>query len=323
MSRRAIDEAMRALYPREPVTFGAGVGVLAEIRAYLHPATTEDPEHWHFVTLGLSELDAKTSTDLERSGWGFELTMRVEAPDGERELPKWPALALAKLAIYVDEFARILDDGHHVSVEDYVDDAPLIKGLALRRDPELGRIDTPHGALEFLQTVGVTADENELLTRWSVKAFLDVLAKQTPLLLTRPERPSLLRDPVIGPLLEQRAASEGSSQTLVLAETLAWQMSRWPRKKIRLSLGPGDMTRKYIRPLLASRTSRGQQFRIVSGGRTLRIHPGENADWEATGDTLLLTMSPALVAELEAFLAADQPSLQSQSVPGLVVALVE
>jgi hypothetical protein len=55
----------------------------------------------------------------------------------------------------------------------------------------------------------------------------------------------------------------------------------------------------------------------------LRFHPGEPAGWEATADTLVLTVSPALVAELDAFLAADQPSLQSASLPGFVLSLVE
>src|SRR5580765_69053 len=102
--RRAVDEALKARYPQgELVTFGKGVGILAEIRAYLHPATGKDPEHWHYVTLGLSELDEKTSPNQEKSGWGLELTMRVEAPNGEIDLPQWPVLTLAKLAVYVDD----------------------------------------------------------------------------------------------------------------------------------------------------------------------------------------------------------------------------
>jgi len=323
--RRAIDVALRARYPgRAPVTFGAGVGELAEIRAYLHPATGTDPEHWHFVTLGLSELDDKVSADPERSGWGIELTARVEAPDGERVLPEWPASVLTKLAAYVHETGHVFDDGHHTSTEGAVhEDAPLITGLAFRRDPELGVVGTPNGALTFLQAVGLREDEAALLSRWSVKAFLDVLAEQTPLLVTRPDRPSLFRHPVIGPTLEQRAAAEGSRESLVFADTLTWEISRWPRRKVRVSIGPADIARRNLRPLLAARTSRGEPFRMVREGRILRLNPGEPAGWEATGDTLVLTASPALVAELDAFLAADQPSLQSRCLPGFVVALVE
>jgi hypothetical protein len=123
-------------------------------------------------------------------------------------------------------------------------------------------------------------------------------------------------------MLEQRALSEGSNESVVMAETLTWQVNRWPRKKIRISLGPAEMVRSNLGPLLASRISRGQQLRITSGGRTLEIRPGEPADWEATDNTLTLTVSPALIAELEAFLAKDEPALQSRSLPDLVLALV-
>jgi suppressor of fused len=322
--RLAIAGALKAIYPRgELVTFGEGVGVLAEVRVYLHPATDKDPEHWHYVTVGLSELDGQPSDLQEQNGWGFELTMRVAAPDGERELPEWPVLALAKLAAYVDESGRMLYEGDHVSFEGPFDKrAPSIVAVALARDPELGVIDTPSGPLTFLQAVGVTADEDDLLTRWSVKAYLDVLAKQTPLLLTRPERPSLLRDPVIGTMLEQRAASEGSSESIVMADTLTWQVGRWPGRKVRLSLGPADRMRRNLGPLLASRVSRGQPLKIRSGRRTVQIQAGQQADWEDKDDTLLLTVSAAMMAELEAFLGADNPSLESRALPGFVLVLV-
>jgi suppressor of fused-like protein len=321
--RAAIDAALRALYPQEPVTFGAGVGTLAEVRAYFHPATTADLQHWHYVTLGLSELETKTSTDPKRSGWGFELTMRVEAPAGESELPDWPVLELAKLAAYVYDTATILDDGHHVTLEGSIHkDAPLIRGLAFRRDPELGSIDTPNGALTFVQAVGVTGDEADLLARWSVKSFLDVLAKRTPLLVTRPERLSLLADPAIGPMIEQRAVAEGSAESAILADTLTWDVSRWPRKGIHLFLGPADMVRRSLRTLLAGRTSRGKEFRIMSGGRILHLHLGDRDEWEASDSTVDLNLSPVMLAELDAFLGAGEPSLKSKTLPGFVLTLV-
>jgi hypothetical protein len=322
--RVAIDEALRARYPQgEPVIFGAGVGVLAEVRAYLHAATSEEPEHWHFVTLGLTELDEKTSPDPERSGWGFELTMRVVAPDGARDLPQWPARVLAELAAYVEDSRRVLEGGHQVSLETPVPEAPAIAGLALRRDPELPAIGTPNGGLEFLQVVGVTADEADLLARWSITAFLDVLAQRTPLLVTRPDRPSLLRDPALGPLLEQRATAEGSAQSLILPDTLSWTVSRWPRKGLQVFIGPAVIARRALRPLLATRTARGEQFRAASGGRTLYVSPGDRGEWRATEGSIRLTVSPALSAELDAFLAEDRPTLKSATLPGFVLTLVD
>src|ERR1700722_16835051 len=40
-----------------------------------------EPAHWHLVTRGLTELEAKQSPNRQLSGWGFELTLRLEGAD--------------------------------------------------------------------------------------------------------------------------------------------------------------------------------------------------------------------------------------------------
>jgi len=61
----------------------------------------------------------------------------------------------------------------------------------------------------------------------------------------------------------------------------------------------------------------------MSGGRTLFVSPGPESQWTAEGSTLQLTVSAAMVDELQAFLATDTPSLSSRLLPGFVLALVE
>ena len=59
---------------------------IAGISVYLRdePAT-----HFHFVTYGFTELFGKETDDPETSGFGFELTMRLAAPEESGQLPSW------------------------------------------------------------------------------------------------------------------------------------------------------------------------------------------------------------------------------------------
>ena len=92
----AISEAMAAIYgPQEPRHWAAGSALPGGPELYGLSAY-EAGNHWHFVTLGLSELWAKESEDPEVSGFGHELTMRT-SPRGE-EPPDWAINLLHRLA---------------------------------------------------------------------------------------------------------------------------------------------------------------------------------------------------------------------------------
>ncbi|RMC11443.1 hypothetical protein DUI87_11562 [Hirundo rustica rustica] len=64
------------------------------------------PEHWHYVSFGLSDLYGDnrvhefTGTDGP-SGFGFELTFRLKRETGESAPPTWPAELMQGLARYV------------------------------------------------------------------------------------------------------------------------------------------------------------------------------------------------------------------------------
>jgi suppressor of fused-like protein len=324
-ARLAIEAALKAHYPgRQPTSIIAALGPLEEILVYPHPRTAKDPEHWHFVTLGLSELGAKKSADASKSGWGFELTLRVERAFSEGDPPRWPARALVQLAGYVYESRTPLREGHHMNLGGPLDDdAAAIRGLAFRRDPELGEMNTPNGSLEFLQVVGVTGDEESLLARWSVSSFLDVLAIQTPLLVVSPLRRSLMEDPVLGPTLEARAAAEGSAEAAIHAETLSWNRGLAAPERISVFLGPANAARRSLAAALDGRVAVGRPLRIVGGGRTLSMSSAEASAWEDNGDVLGLEMSRAMTAELMAFLETSEPTFESKSLPGFTLVLVD
>ena len=109
-------------------------------------------DHWHFVTLGLSELWTKESEDPEVSGFGYELTMRT-SHRGEGP-PDWTINLLNRLAELVFQGTDLgpghtLDPGGSITGESTSD----LTGLAFVPDPQLGSISTPNGSLHFVQVV--------------------------------------------------------------------------------------------------------------------------------------------------------------------------
>jgi hypothetical protein len=65
--------------------------------------------------------------------------------------------------------------------------------------------------VQFLQAVGLTADELELARRWRTSGVVAALAERDPLLLTVLDRPSVLEDPDVRARLEEQARREGPS----------------------------------------------------------------------------------------------------------------
>ncbi len=74
----------------------------------------------------------------------------------------WPVLLLQRLGRYVFESGKWFAPGHTMKVSAGIDPQrpeSAIGGLTFIEDPELGAIDTPNGEAQFLQVVGITADE--------------------------------------------------------------------------------------------------------------------------------------------------------------------
>ena len=136
------------------------------------------PRHW--VTSGLTELYPKESEILERSGWGYELTMRAPA-DAD-----WPRELLRGLANWADASRTLLHAGEVGSNGGPLfSDRPCeLTGWALIEDPALPPIDTPHGRVEFLQVVTLRPEEVE---RW--RELRPELERRSPVELNTLTRP--------------------------------------------------------------------------------------------------------------------------------------
>lgn len=149
--------------------------------------------HRHFISYGMSELYYnEQAVGNEYSKWGFEFTFRLKPFAEDEEDPLWVIEVMNNLARYVYESQNWFEEYHFVpangpirtETESEVD----IVGLVFALDPELGKIQTPHGEVSFLQMVGITSKELERLkanpTIGEVEKLVNEMREVNPLLIT-------------------------------------------------------------------------------------------------------------------------------------------
>lgn len=155
--------------------------------------STNQTFHRHFVSYGMSELYYnEDAAGGEFSKWGFEFTFRLKPFEEDGEDPVWVIQMMNNLARHVFESGRSFEENYFVPANGAIRTETKtevdIVGVAFALDPELGRIDTPHGSLSFLQMVGLTSAEVKRLkanpSTAEVKALLDEMRKDNPLLIT-------------------------------------------------------------------------------------------------------------------------------------------
>lgn len=146
----------------------------------------EVPEHWHYISLGLSDLygdsrihpvDPSASSDRQ-SGLGFELTFRLKRHE-EVTPPSWPAQLLQQLAKYVFTSRNKICAGDHIPWEKPLDgnEQTKIRHMLIALDCQLKKIKTVLGHVSFCQIVGVTEEELNRAQSFNVKGILNILKK--------------------------------------------------------------------------------------------------------------------------------------------------
>lgn len=154
----------------------------------------KDMFHRHLVSYGMSELYYnEEAAGGEFSKWGFEFTFRLKpfAEDGDD--PTWVVNLMNNLARYVIKSGKWFEEYHVIPANGPIrlnSTAEInIVGVAFVSDPELGKIQTPHGEVLFLQMVGLTANEMNRITSASsaydeVKKVLDEMKTTNLLMIT-------------------------------------------------------------------------------------------------------------------------------------------
>jgi suppressor of fused-like protein len=265
----AIDAALREIYGDvEPHHYAAALPMaiggndpLQGVSAYR--STFGGRACWHFVTYGYSELFEKESDDPETSGFGFEMTIRVidpEAPAEGGQPPGWPVSLLQNLARYVFRTGNVFAPGHSTTLN-----GPIALGretelvaAAFVEDPELAAIVTPFGAVEFVQLVGLTADEFDAARDWEPRQLLELVSKRDPALVSDLVRASWLREPELARRVAEGIERDGAAMDMAYSTKGSWSIEdghAW--------LGVAANMLEDLRRLLLGRLRLGREATIV------------------------------------------------------------
>ncbi|XP_026879385.1 suppressor of fused homolog isoform X2 [Electrophorus electricus] len=197
-------------------------------------------EHWHYVSLGLSDLYGDNRvheyTGQEGpSGFGFELTFRLKREPGETAPPTWPAELMQGLARYVFQSENTFCSGDHISWHSPLDNSESrIQHMLLTEDAQMQPVHTPFGLVTFLQIVGVCTEELQAAQQWNGQGILDLLrgvrVAGGPWLITDMRRGETIFD--IDPHLQDRVdkgiETDGSNLSGVSAKCAWDDLSRPP-----------------------------------------------------------------------------------------------
>ena len=297
----AIDAALSQLYPDQgPRHFAAdlprrlGGADVDGISVY------ERPDHWHYVTYGLTELYEKESDDPDYSGWGFELTFRLRREQAEP--PAWPLEVLRYLSSYVFDTGSLFAAGHRINLHRPVSADATITAAAFVDDPELPERATPHGLVGFLQIVGLTNDEYVACGRWSGEQVLDLMRQDNPLLITETHRPSILDDPARAAAIDAGIARDGSATAAIRVNSADLREG--------LLILPVTATDR-IRDAFMGRLRQGRDLTIMTADGEIGINTGEK-----------LVLTAEAIEELIALLDGSTGEHRLRHHPGLIVRFV-
>lgn len=144
----------------------------------------------HIVTYGMTALYADPEAfGQEYSGWGYEMTLKLKAHENPEDC-KWALDMLSNLARYTCTSKRWFKPyqyvgGNGASINR---DKPTLKitALLIVPDTEMQGLDTVHGRVDFLQLVGLTTRELDVIMAdgEKIKDLTAALAADYPYLET-------------------------------------------------------------------------------------------------------------------------------------------
>jgi hypothetical protein len=172
----AIDACIRPLYGNQkPRHYGSPLHTRAILggNAYLDGFSIypSNKGYQHLITYGLTELYYnEESLGEEFSKWGFELTMKYRPPkeSAPAELDGWVTSVMLNVARSVNTQLKPIAPLHTI---DYGRGQPVnrdmegwgITAFLAVEDTELMGTDSIHGRVEFLQLVGITDADLQML----------------------------------------------------------------------------------------------------------------------------------------------------------------
>jgi len=322
----AISQALNTIYPgQEPKHYGTiiswrlgGPDPLNGISVWKR--ITPLP-HWHFVTYGFSELFEKESNNAAVSGYGFELTFRLQTDAASGEPPGWALNMLQNLARYVFRSGNIFRDGEWMTANGPISlDRPTqLCGIGLVYDPELPAIQTPNGRVEFLQIVGLTKEEEQAAKLWKPRKLLEVFLPHMPLWVTDLDRATVLNDPSIRRQVADGIEQDGSSCGLLYTDVLSVSEDKTagPERSIfQLTFGARQVDE--LCALIPARLRFHRDLALAGQDWTVRFIHGNQNSVSLQENVLLMQMAKEAVDEFVKTIKPREGLYQLQSFPGVV-----
>lgn len=327
----AIDQSMRELYgEQEPKHYGTalpymlgGPDPLDGISVY---AVNTPMPHWHFVTYGFSELYEKEMQDASKSGYGFELTFRLTRTEEETEPPAWALNLLQNVGRYVFNSGNIFQPGDYMDANGPIclESDTLLTALSFIEDPDLPAISTPNGSVQFIQMVGITSRELEMIQSWNARGFLSASSMFMPKYVTDLMRNSYADIPSVIQAVEDGIEQDGSSTAFLFIQQLGWES---PRKKLlqkaipaKLQLGAKQAV--LVGTILRSRISKGASLSLIGPDTNILFEAGEQPAVLESDRQVTLTVNKQIVEELEKNLRPIEGRFEITSLDHILVQIV-
>jgi hypothetical protein len=260
-------------------------------RICCYPAERNETLWWHYVTFGFTELYNKVYPSREISGFGFELTCRLPRAEGEKHPPGWALNFLQNLASHAFACGSFFMDGDHMDLNGPIvqDASTELIGLAFTRDDILPSGRSRNGAFYFLQVIGLTSDELNVLVRWSSKGFLKQMRKLDPLLLLDLDRPCMMQQESFRTAVERGAAKDGSDTEMSFTYDLNWKTHTRDNPKLDLYIGAHAL-RAFLQ-VFPGRLPFGRDFTAHGDEKTILFWPSEDTSWDWDGDIMVIRLS--------------------------------
>ena len=215
--------------------------------------------NWHYVTCGFSDLYAKEGKNPELSGFGFELTFRLERK--EEKPPVWPMNFLQNLARYVFQTGNVFEPNQHMDINGPIalEKETKLAALGFDRDPLFGSINTPNGRVDFIQVIALTMDEMDSMMLWEGAKFLSLYRRYDPLGIAVLSRDSLLDKEEFKKELDEGIERDGSSTGVFYVSGVSFEVGEYNGMKLAiLTMGAGSVSK--ITAIVKARLSKGRKL---------------------------------------------------------------
>ncbi|NHN32129.1 suppressor of fused domain protein [Paenibacillus agricola] len=317
----AIDQAFSGIYGKtEPKHYGTlipyqlgGPDPLDGISAY---PRSEPVPHWHFVTYGFSELYKKEGTNPDYSGYGFELTFRLQRDSSEEEPPAWAMNMLQNIARYVFKSGNYFQTGHYLDMSGPIalESDTLLRAIAFIDDPELQPIQTPNGEVVFLQVMGITVDEMEAIQAWNCIGLLKAAAPYLPLFVTDLSRSSIMGHAEVAAAWQAGKQRDGSSTGSLFVENFQWGAEeQGGTTSYTISLGARQAP--VVGGVVNGRIRMGKQLLLFGQGISVTFRPDGKPHAGLEEEQLVLQLDEPTALELADKLFPKEGSFTLSTLP--------